>query len=285
MPIQGYGLLTARVLGRQREASSDTPHFQIHLQDDDGTDFRAAVNVLSQQSPPELLYLADEDFRHPVTDAVQALGPGWHALPSQPGGAALDFIRANLFDPAAMRPLPPNAAGPDNDLADMLDHYVQRAIGDGTASLSVFGQRWGPEPGTPDTVFGFRPGNGVHDVHMNQGNSGSFRSDDGVWVGQAVAAGDATIVAPTTTIIPLLPSVQTSPVPPGSPLGAGGPSEMAWPVPSSVCHPWSRTSRSSSRSMRRPMTPAARPGWLTTRSRPVVGCTTTFALCSASSKV
>lgn len=29
MPIQGYGLLTARVLGRQREASSDTPHFQI----------------------------------------------------------------------------------------------------------------------------------------------------------------------------------------------------------------------------------------------------------------
>ena len=28
-----------------------------------------------------------------------------------------------------MRPLPPDVAGPDNDLADLLDHYVQRAIG------------------------------------------------------------------------------------------------------------------------------------------------------------
>jgi hypothetical protein len=30
-------------------------------------------------------------------------------------------------------------------------------------------------------VFGFDPGNGVHDVHMNQGNSPRFRVDDGVW--------------------------------------------------------------------------------------------------------
>ncbi len=33
----------------------------------------------------------------------------------------------------------------------------------------------------PDKIFGFRPGNGVHDIHMNQGNSGRFRDDDGVW--------------------------------------------------------------------------------------------------------
>ncbi|WP_431912472.1 DUF2278 family protein [Nonomuraea jabiensis] len=62
-----------------------------------------------------------------------------------------------------------------------LDHFVQRAIGDPDAQVFVFGERWGPEPGVPDKVFGFRPGNGVHDVHMNQGNSGRFRSDDGVW--------------------------------------------------------------------------------------------------------
>jgi hypothetical protein len=30
-------------------------------------------------------------------------------------------------------------------------------------------------------VFGFLPGNGVHDIHMNQGNSRQFRGDDGVW--------------------------------------------------------------------------------------------------------
>ncbi|MEV4019505.1 DUF2278 family protein [Nonomuraea angiospora] len=58
---------------------------------------------------------------------------------------------------------------------------MQRAIGDPEARVFVFGERWGPEPSAPDKVFGFRPGNGVHDVHMNQGNSGRFRSDDGVW--------------------------------------------------------------------------------------------------------
>jgi hypothetical protein len=79
-----------------------------------------------------------------------------------------------------MRPLAPDLVGPDNDLADRLDHYVQRAIGDGAPVVYAFGQRWGPE-GSADKVFGFRPGNGVHDIHMNQGNSGRFRDDDGVW--------------------------------------------------------------------------------------------------------
>ncbi|MFI9848570.1 DUF2278 family protein [Nonomuraea sp. NPDC051941] len=128
-----------------------------------------------------MLYLAAEDFRHPVVQLLPAAGSGWTPLASAPGGAALDFIRGDLFDPAAMRPLPPELPGADNDLADRLDHFVQRAIGDPDAPMFVFGERWGPEPSTPDKVFGFRPGNGVHDVHMSQGNSGRFRSDDGVW--------------------------------------------------------------------------------------------------------
>jgi Uncharacterized conserved protein (DUF2278) len=44
----------------------------------------------------------------------------------------------------------------------------------------AFGEPWGPESAR-DKVFGFRPGNGVHDIHMNQGNSARFRGDDGVW--------------------------------------------------------------------------------------------------------
>ncbi|MGH3480096.1 MAG: DUF2278 family protein [Nocardioidaceae bacterium] len=106
---------------------------------------------------------------------------GLRPLPPRPSAANLDFIRGNLFDPATMRPLPADATGPDNDLADLLDHYVSRATGDPTIVAYVFGQRWGPEAAVPDKVFGFRPGNGVHDVHMNQGNSGRFIGDDGVW--------------------------------------------------------------------------------------------------------
>ena len=75
----------------------------------------------------------DEDLHHPVTDAVQSLGRGWHRLSPAPSGANLDYVRANLFDPLRMRPLPPDVSGPDNDLADLLDHYVQRAMADDTA--------------------------------------------------------------------------------------------------------------------------------------------------------
>jgi uncharacterized protein YukJ len=181
MPLQGYGVLTAKVVDRRREGSGDTPHYQVHLKGDDGTDYRAAVNVKSQQAPSDLLYLLDDDFHHPVTAAVEGLGAGWHPLPSQPGGPNLDYVRANLFDPAKMRAIPPDAEGPDNDLPDLLEHFVQRAIADPAARLHVFGQRWGPEAGKKDKIFDFLPGNGVHDVHMNQGNSGQFVRDDGVF--------------------------------------------------------------------------------------------------------
>jgi uncharacterized protein YukJ len=181
MPLRSYGVLSGHVRDTRREGATDSPHYQIHIADDAGTSYRIAVNVESQQSPSELLFLVLEDFRHPLTDALPAAGSGWTPLASRPGGPNLDYIRANVFDPSAMRPLPPDVTGPDNDLADLLDHYVRRAMGDRQAVAYVFGERFGPEPTTPDKVFGFRPGNGVHDVHMNQGNSGQFRRDDGVW--------------------------------------------------------------------------------------------------------
>ena len=181
MPLKSYGVLSGRVVDTRREGSTDTPHYQIHIKDEAGTDYRVAVNVESQQAPSELLYLVLDDFRHPLTAELPARGSGWTPLARRPGAANLDYIRANLFDPSSMRKLPPDVAGPDNDLADLLDHYVHRAKDDPQAAAYVFGERWGPEPDNPDKVFGFLPGNGVHDVHMNQGNSPRFRGDDGVW--------------------------------------------------------------------------------------------------------
>jgi hypothetical protein len=60
-------------------------------------------------------------------------------------------------------------------------NHIRRAVDDPTVVAYVFGQRFGPEPHTEDKVFGFLPGNGVHDIHMNQGNSGPFTRDDGIW--------------------------------------------------------------------------------------------------------
>jgi uncharacterized protein YukJ len=174
-------VLSGRVADIRREGNTDSPHYQIEIVDDASVHYRVAVNVESQQAPSELLYRVVEDFRHPITLALPAAGSGWTVLPPAPGGANLDFIRANLFDPASLRLLPPELAGPDNDLADLLDHYIQRARQDTDVHLYVFGERWGPEEAVADKIFGFLPGNGVHDVHMNQGNNGAFSRDDGVW--------------------------------------------------------------------------------------------------------
>ena len=180
MPLASYGVLAGSVAGQRAEGGTDSPHYQIRIGGGEA-DFRVAVNVLSQEKPAELLYVAEENFRHPVTQSLPGLPGGFTLLASQPGGMALDFIRANLFDRQQMRPEPASMPGPDNDLADKLDHFVRRAAADPAARLYAFGQRWGPEAGIPDKIFGFRPGNGVHDIHMNQGNSQRFRQDDGVW--------------------------------------------------------------------------------------------------------
>jgi hypothetical protein len=87
-----------------------------------------------------------------------------------------------------MRALPFNVPGPDNDLNEMLDRVVTRAISEEDAFLYAFGQRWGPEGGKKDKVFGFDPGNGVRDIHMNQGNVQRFIEDDGVWQDGALMA-------------------------------------------------------------------------------------------------
>ena len=179
MPLNGYGVLKGRAIDR-RLALASNPHYQVHLIDDDD-DYRIAINVKSQLAPSELEFLIDPAFRHPVTELLPGLAPGFTALASRPGGAALDFIRGNLFDRTRMRRLAFDVPGLNNDLNEELDRHIQAAMADEEALLYAFGERWGPESGKKDKIFGFQPGNGVHDIHMNQGNVARFKGDDGVW--------------------------------------------------------------------------------------------------------
>jgi len=180
MPLAKYGVLVGKAIASRRENSNDTPHYQVQVRAA-GTSYRIAVNVKSSVPPSELLYLIKENFSHPILPRLADLRKNFAPLPSQPGGMALDFIRGNLFDRAELRLLPHNVPGPDNDLSDRIEHYFNRAIADPGALVYAFGQRWGPEQGQRDKVFGFQPGNGIHDIHMNQGNVAAYRDDDGVW--------------------------------------------------------------------------------------------------------
>jgi uncharacterized protein YukJ len=135
-------------------------------------DFRLAVNLLSKQHPSELLYLADETFQHPTVQDLATRPDGSTPLPSTPGGLALAFIRANLFDRTMLRAVPAPAPGPDNDLADKFD-FVARAAADpaarGTPSASG-----GTRTGHARQRVRVHTGNGMHDIHMNQRNRQPF---------------------------------------------------------------------------------------------------------------
>lgn len=180
MPILNYGVLKGKALaGKLAGKNNKKPHYQIHILAE-GTDHRIAVNVVSDQSPSELLFLLDPDFHHPVLEKIRTVDEGFTRIASQPGGLALDFLRDSLFDPQKMKALPFNAPGPDNDLHEIFDLYVRRAI-DREADVYAFGSKWGPEPGKPDAYFQFEPGNGIHDIHLNQGSPPPHKGDNGVW--------------------------------------------------------------------------------------------------------
>ncbi len=183
MPLKKYGVLVGRPIDR-RFGTGANPHYQIHMVDND-TAYRIAVNVQSSDKSA-VEYLVRDQFDHPLLTQLPTLSHGWHDLPSKPGGLAIDFIRSNIGDPPEFVPLPFNIAGPDNDLNEKVDAQIQRAMGDEDAVLYAFGERWGPEKNLKDKIFGFLPGNGVHDIHMNQGNDARYVKDDGVWQDGAV---------------------------------------------------------------------------------------------------
>ncbi|MCA9680601.1 MAG: DUF2278 family protein [Myxococcales bacterium] len=176
MAIDRYGVLKARPIAG-RPGRGRTPHYHIHAVDR-GEDYRVAVNVRSRAWPSELLYVVDERFDHPILEGLRKLPMGFCGQPPVPGGLNLDFIRGNLFERRHMQALPHDVPGPDNDLNELLDLWVGRALRDENALLFAFGERFGPDA-TPDPHFGFRPTTGMHRVHMNQGSVGEYVDADG----------------------------------------------------------------------------------------------------------
>ena len=170
MPVHHYGVLKGTIIRKTVDHDPHTPHY--HLLIDAGTSFHAAINMWSSLDHSPLLYLIDPEFEHPVTDRFEQLPEGFTNLPSLPNSGALDYVRGELISRNRFR-LAPKAQERGGGLGDLLDLYVNRAINLPAARAYVFGTRWGPNPRETDRTFrGYpiHPSDGVHDVHMNQGN-------------------------------------------------------------------------------------------------------------------
>ncbi len=187
--VPSYGVLRGVVVQHGREdGDASSPHLQL-IVEAKGERWRCAINVLSSDakaSPEEKevrFAIVDPLTSHPILGRLGDLAEGFTPLPQRKTGSTLDFVREPLFKPEDMRHLPFFGPGVGDDLQDLLEVYVNKAEGKpaATAEVFVWGSKFsGGAPRPADKQF--KTKQGVHNVHMNQGNpAGSFFGDNGIF--------------------------------------------------------------------------------------------------------
>jgi uncharacterized protein YukJ len=174
-----YGVLKCSII-ETYQISGKSPHFHIHTIAD-GVHYRVAINIKSQLRPYEVLYFIDYNFQNNLVSKLLELPFGFTIInESVKQDYGLDYKRGNLFNLKDLRPLPDQYPGPNNDLNEKIYEIAHKALNSMEAVFYVFGKRWGPS-GIRDKYFKFSPGDGIHDVHMNQGNEGIYEDNNDTW--------------------------------------------------------------------------------------------------------
>jgi uncharacterized protein YukJ len=188
MSIANYSVLAGRPTAG-KVVSGASAHYQITMQAAGGP-FTVAVNIQSVDGS-EVLYSIEEEFAPPDVAGLMALPMGMTKLQSAAGGLALDYVRstvggAPMITRAQMTLLPQLNAKTKGGSAE--EQMIQQArakalenavvtllnmtIADKDGVIYAFGSAFS-DKGKVD---------GIHDIHMNQGNpKNNHGGDNGVW--------------------------------------------------------------------------------------------------------
>ncbi len=175
-----YGVLSGRASAGQFNERGSSPHYEILVDSCRGTRcdlYRLVVNVRSMDGSDVLAFFSPDFSAKDLSP--QALAPfGFTPLTTGPRGTGIDYARDGLFDLATMDAIPDRARGSGNGLSlkNLLDAHVLRALIDPGAVIIAFGQYFTGRGRDP--AFGFAHQQGVHDIHMMQGNHGRFSGDN-----------------------------------------------------------------------------------------------------------
>jgi uncharacterized protein YukJ len=182
-----YGVLRGKVDKFKREDDFSTPHLQIKVIDGNNKAWRVPFNVLSGDQSLLIFHRADPLQSHPLLNGLFQLDAGFTPLPPDKRSAstALDYFRAPLFDWPNGLAIPHFGPGANDDLQDEIIVYLKQLQAQ-NGEIFAFGAKF-PQP---DQAFQPKPidnqfetKQGVHDIHMNQGNPkpGPFAKDNGVF--------------------------------------------------------------------------------------------------------
>ena len=188
MPITNYSVLAGRPMAGKVVSGSST-HYQITMQATGGP-FTVAVNIQSVDGS-EVLYAIEEDFTPPDLAALTALPMGMTKLQSAPGGLALDYVRSTvggvpIITRAQMTLLPQLLTKAKGGSAE--EQMIQRARAKAleNAVVTLLNMTTADKDGV---IYAFGSAyadsgkvDGIHDIHMNQGNpANNHGGDNGVW--------------------------------------------------------------------------------------------------------
>jgi len=181
MAISNYAVLKGTpVEGKifSPRSNHDQPHFHIHVKAG-AVDEDTAVNIQSSDGS-EVLYAVVQNFTPPNADALKAL-PAGVTRPVHGDNLALDYVRVKgLITRDQMTLLPIDETSPTG-LHSSIDTLIQKAITQ-KATIYLFGQTFRNGAKSTNPFFKFSPDQGIHDIHMNQGNpAGSFEKDNGTF--------------------------------------------------------------------------------------------------------
>jgi uncharacterized protein YukJ len=196
-----YQTLRGKVRAFAPAEPSTNPHLWVILESG-GQQCFATINVRSDKGAPGepvgksyLYYLVDTDFAHPILASVLARPQGLSPVERSYAGGAIDFQRGNLFDPAAMRILPPEGAG-DDGLVHRLSSMLQLAKTQ-DCDVIFYGNAFAKDnPHQTDAAFGYTPDTpfGLDNIHMAQGDPRAIDMrlhENGVWHDGAAFIWDA----------------------------------------------------------------------------------------------
>jgi uncharacterized protein YukJ len=150
------------------------PHYHL-LIEAGSSRFDVAVNIVSEDpkvADVRVLYAIKYGFTPRTARELSSMGAGIRNLP-QDSDLRLDYVSDDLVTRDEMSLLPlfdGKHGGRHGGGCDAIMDLVGRAVGNPKATVYAFGHRYSPSH-KPDPAWGFSPDDGVHNIHMNQGNA------------------------------------------------------------------------------------------------------------------
>lgn len=190
MPITNYSVLAGDPVSGKVVTGAST-HYQITMNAPGGA-FTVAVNIQSVNGS-EVLYAIEEGFTPPDIAGLLALPMGFTALKSEPGGLALDYVRSQvdgrpMITREQMMLLPQMHSKGDQSKGSEEERMLDRARASAlqNAAVTLLNMTIADKDGV---IYAFGSAyadkgkvDGIHDIHMNQGNpADNHGADNGLW--------------------------------------------------------------------------------------------------------